>query len=540
MEERDTRHAVSPGFIPAGLRTPSARRLRGAGAALLACFAATLTGCTNWDSYLDPSVVGRWERTPTIVPILEHIAEIEEATGAFSEYTEVQPEDLLPEPATYAIAPGDVVTLQLWDLVVRGQPVVETNVVDATGAVDVIQIGRVDIAGLNEQQAAERVAARMRPFVADPLVSVTIESRREQAFQLSGAVLQSGSFQIPSGDYRLLEALITAGGVAESAPFLYIIRQVSIADAEPARPDPVEAGTSPGNEPGRVQPFPTAPSGRAPARPEDADVEDLIDIIEDLSGPDGGAPVAMGTASSWAQPGSAAPDPVIDLVEEDIAGEAPPPSDAPTTPTRWVFRDGQWVQVAGGARPGSGDGLGELPAGLLTQRIIRVPVEPLLNGDARFNIVVRPGDVIRVPPPETGNIYMQGQINRPGVYTLPNVGRLTLTRAIAAAGGLGGLAIPERVDLTRMIGNDRQATVMLNYRAIAQGTQPDVFMRRDDIVNIGTNFWAFPLAVVRNGFRASYGFGFLLDRNFGNDVFGAPPVNNQFGGGGNDGLINIF
>ena len=37
--------------------------------------------------------------------------------------------------------------------------------------------------------------------------------------------------------------------------------------------------------------------------------------------------------------------------------------------------------------------------------------------------------------------------------------------------------------------------------------------------------WAFPLAVVRSGFRVTYGWGFLLDRNFGNDVFGAPPSN---------------
>ena len=36
------------------------------------------------------------------------------------------------------------------------------------------------------------------------------------------------------------------------------------------------------------------------------------------------------------------------------------------------------------------------------------------------------------------------------------------------------------------------------------------------------------LAVVRGGLRATYGFGFLLDRNFGNDVFGAPPTN-RFG-----------
>ncbi|MEM1183472.1 MAG: polysaccharide biosynthesis/export family protein [Planctomycetota bacterium] len=528
MEERDRNHATAPH-----------KACRALFAALL--LAAGLGGC-HWDSYIDPSVVGRWERTPTIVPILEHIAEIEEGTGEFSEFTEVQPEDLLPEPATYSIAAGDIVTLQLWDLVVRGQPVVETNVVDSTGAIDVIQIGRVEIAGFNEQQAAQVIAERMAPFVADPLVSVTVESRREEAFQMSGAVARPGAYAIPSGDYRLLEAVITAGGVAETAPYLYIIRQVSIGDDRPARPDPLsnDAGTQ-----FNTQPFPTAPidANPRPSRPEDADVEDLIDIIDDLSSPDPafvGSPSAFGGASGagvWGQPGEA-PEPVIDLVEE--SSEVPPPAiDETEAPTRWIFRNGEWVQVAArhGQSGANGDGLGEAPAGLLTQRIIRIPMTPVLNGDARYNIVVRPGDVIRVPPAETGNVYLGGQIARPGVYSLPVVGRLTLTRAIFAAGGLGGIAIPERVDLTRMVGSDRQATVMLNYRAIAEGTQPDVFLKRDDVINIGTNFWAFPLAVVRNGFRASYGFGFLLDRNFGTDVFGAPVSNSATG---SSGRITIF
>ena len=105
------------------------------------------------------------------------------------------------------------------------------------------------------------------------------------------------------------------------------------------------------------------------------------------------------------------------------------------------------------------------------------------------------------------------------MFNLPSVGRLTLTRAITAAGGLGGLAIPERVDLTRVVGENQQSTIMLNLRAISQGTQPDVYLKADDRLNGGTNFWAFPLAVRRNGFRTSYGFGFLLDRNFGHDVF---------------------
>jgi hypothetical protein len=65
----------------------------------------------------------------------------------------------------------------------------------------------------------------------------------------------------------------------------------------------------------------------------------------------------------------------------------------------------------------------------------------------------------------------------------------------------------------------------VNLAAIRNRAEPDIFMRRDDHVHIGTNFFAAPLAVIRNGFRFTYGFGFLLDRNFGNDVFGPPPTN---------------
>jgi hypothetical protein len=62
-------------------------------------------------------------------------------------------------------------------------------------------------------------------------------------------------------------------------------------------------------------------------------------------------------------------------------------------------------------------------------------------------------------------------------------------------------------------------------RAIREGTNPDIALKANDVINVGTNFWALPMAIIRNGFRFTYGFGFLADRNFGNDIFGAPPVN---------------
>jgi hypothetical protein len=158
-------------------------------------------------------------------------------------------------------------------------------------------------------------------------------------------------------------------------------------------------------------------------------------------------------------------------------------------------------------------------------RIIEVDYQALARGDSNLNVVIRPGDRVFLDTPEVGVVYIDGEIIRPGVYQLPIAGKLTLSRLVAAAGGLNPIAIPERVDLTRKISADREATLRVNLAAIRNRSEPDVFMRQDDHIHIGTNFLAAPLAVIRNGFRFTYGFGFLLDRNFGNDVFGPPPTN---------------
>jgi polysaccharide biosynthesis/export protein len=118
-----------------------------------------------------------------------------------------------------------------------------------------------------------------------------------------------------------------------------------------------------------------------------------------------------------------------------------------------------------------------------------------------------------------------GQVARPGVYGIPTTGGLTLMSAIrGAAGGYSSIAIPERIDLTRRIGKDREATIMLDGAAIAHREQPDIFLKPNDQVIVGTNFWALPLAIIRNGFRSSYGFGFVLDRNLSNDLLGPEAI----------------
>jgi polysaccharide export outer membrane protein len=513
--------------LPQTLRPAAGRTRRLALSAGLAATVLLVAGCSTGDSFMDPSVVGRWERTPTRVPVLTHLAPIEDPEDQYVEVTSITAADLLPETEVYRVGAGDTLNLTIWDLIVRGQPELLPRIVDPNGYVEIPQLGRIYVAGLTEAEVADAIAARMQDIVANPLISVVVESRREQSFHLMGAVREPGPYLIPASDYKLLQAVSAAGGVPEYVPEIYIIRQVPLT-REAAGMSPENLGDTPA--PGEMR------------QADDRSGDDLLDVIDDLSSPavvsaDGDLPLipALTRGTVFAQP-----EPVIDLLPPAESDQAGPgtvqPSVVPQqqqSGSRWVFTDGQWmrVQIAPkrerSAQGESPDPLADAAA-LVTQRVIRVPTRPLLAGDARYNIIVRPGDVIRVPPPPVGNIYIDGQVNRPGTYNLPDTGRITLTRAITSAGGLSAIAIPERVDLTRMVGLNQQATIMLDLRAIAEGTQPDIFLKPDDRINIGTNFWATPLAIVRNGFRASYGFGFLLDRNFGNDVFGAPPTN-RFG-----------
>jgi polysaccharide export outer membrane protein len=248
--------------------------------------------------------------------------------------------------------------------------------------------------------------------------------------------------------------------------------------------------------------------------------------------------------------------PKVDAPVAPVQGDVKTPAaTVPATEARYMFdtQRQEWVFVPAGDS-GPTDGLGTLeapnaPDGAVTgpaaaasearplrqpkdfrlpngrrTRVILVDWTELKKGDLSQQVIIRAGDKVHVES-DLGVVYIDGEIARPGVYNLPPIGELTLSRLVSAAGGLGQIAIPQRVDLIRKIAPDREAAIRVNLAAIRNKAEPDIVMRADDHIIIGTNFFATPLAVIRNGFRMTYGFGFLLDRNFGNDVFGPPPVN---------------
>ena len=483
---------------------------------------------------MDPSKTGYFEFAPTTIPVLERIDVIEEAELPFAEITQPTAEDLVPQSSAYRLAPSDVVRVEIYELVEANMADVSAPTVDQSGEIRVKTLGNIPAAGLTLEELKQEIVDRLKATITDPLVTVSLEQGRAYEFTIYGAVGGTGMYSISRADFRVMDALALSGGTIASTMNIYVIRELPL--NELVKPE-YNRGTN--RSPQGSSALESRPEPSTPRSESDntLDIESLIDNLENTSGSSGSGSSAPGMVAQDGQD-------LVDLDDVDGASggsgrsdgtdvkadyRTAPGSDAPRSNGGYRFDQEQevWVPVGGGEQmvemmlPIADDA----PKRSFATRIIQVDYQRLARGDSDLNVVVRPGDRLYVEPPLTGVVYIDGEIGRPGVYQLPVSGKLTLSRLVAAAGGFGPIAIPERVDLTRVIGDGQEATIRVNLSAIRNRTEPDIYMQPDDHVNIGTNFWAQPLAVVRNGFRASYGFGFLLDRNFGNDVFGPPPTN---------------
>ena len=547
-------------FVPRISRALRTTVRAGAASVALLGVASAMTGC-EVDSWMDPSRTGYFEHTPTSIPILRKLDVIEVEQDAF--FTEIGPPtsaDLLPASSEYTFAAGDAVEIQINDLFQTDKAEQFRRVVDQSGKVTIPIVGPIQLSGLTETQAIDAITEKLRPIIRDPRVSITILEGRAFTFVVDGQCRNTGVYSLSRPDFNIIQAVALAGGAVEGVRRIRIVRVVDEAPAAAASTGDAETAPAPagGSSP------PTQPSApAAPAAPAAPSVDDLLKQIAPSEPAAEPAPAAAPTS-----PGALRTmEPVVDVdqlespkVAEPGAvptGEAVkvPAAARPSQVARYVFdtEKQEWVFVEPGTPgPAPTEGSVELvapnsPEGAITgpaaaegggrslvqpkdyrlpdgrkTRIIVIDWVKLQQGDLTQLVIVRPGDLIHVES-DLGVVYIDGEISRPGVYNLPPIGELTLSRLVAAAGGFGQIAIPERVDLIRKVAPDREAVVRVNLKAIRNKAEPDIVMRGDDHIIIGTNFFATPLAVIRNGFRMTYGFGFLLDRNWGNDVFGAPP-----------------
>ena len=467
------------------------KRLGLRNAATLLVGAAALVGCEA-DSFLDPTLVGRWERTPVSMPILEELDLARNFATGDVPISPVRPTDLQPDVQEYVIGPGDFISISIFELISVGATEVQERVIDETGNIRLPVVGRVKAAGLSPSQLEQEVIDILQEngVMEDATVSVVVQQSRQNLYSIIGAPEEGstrfGTYLIPQPEFRLLEAIALAGGVSNRIKRILIFRSAPLTSGAAGETSEASGGNR------RVAP---APSG----------TDDLLDDILNPGEASGGPPAADRAAPPAG-------------VESGLERTDSSP--------RWVYVDGKFVKVQGSG--GAEETQDDIDlSNMIAQRIIEVPYDRLVNGDLRYNVVIRPGDLIRIPNQSAGFVYVMGQTNRPGAYTVPGEKDLTIKQLIASSGGLSGLASPERTDLIRRTSSDQEVTLRIDLAAIFNGTEPDLFLKPDDILNIGSSGLAAPLAVIRNGFRFTYGFGFVLDRNFGTDVFGPIDTNNN-------------
>jgi polysaccharide biosynthesis/export protein len=122
--------------------------------------------------------------------------------------------------------------------------------------------------------------------------------------------------------------------------------------------------------------------------------------------------------------------------------------------------------------------IGVVEAAGLTPKELAATIEERLRG--RF--VRDPQVTINLEETVSQVITVDGQVGRPGLY--PVVGRMTLMRAVATAGGTGEFAKLDDVVIFRTVAS-KQLIGLYNLKAIRKGNYPDPEVFPNDVVVVG-------------------------------------------------------
>jgi polysaccharide export outer membrane protein len=410
-----------------------------------------VAGCET-KSFFDPSEMGNYRKgDPLVLPIMNTLqGQVEEPQDEFLNATDPRPEDLVASDADYVVGKNDLISVTINDLVAPNVETTKTTRVSESGNISLPLFGQIKAAGLTE--------AELEAAVADAYAKAKIIDKAQVSVTVNEA--RGRAFSI-------------LGAVGAPGQYAIVNSDFRVLDALVLARDVQQVGV------------------------------DYMYIIRKVDGgtarPAGGAtPPAGGGTTRPAGGGSEVFEP---------RGQAKPFSQPVLMQTAGNERI---TRPAGQPQPFTGF---QAPGPQSDKRVIRIPLTPLRNGDLRYNVVVKPQDMVIVPLPTIGEYYMGGHVQRVGVYSLTGR-KITLKQAVVSAGMLDAVAIPERTDVIRRIGPDQEVTVRVNLAKIFAGDQSDIYLKPNDVVQVGTNAFAPFLAAMRGGFRFTYGFGFLYDRNF--------------------------
>lgn len=120
----------------------------------------------------------------------------------------------------------------------------------------------------------------------------------------------------------------------------------------------------------------------------------------------------------------------------------------------------------------------------LTQRI-EVNLRKLFyEGDMSYDVPIMPGDVINIPVRETESIYIIGDVHQPGPFDFPADTGITLSRALAIAGGPTRTSKLGKTAFIRQHPDGTIERLTLNLDKILKGKAPDMAMQPNDMIYV--------------------------------------------------------
>ena len=107
----------------------------------------------------------------------------------------------------------------------------------------------------------------------------------------------------------------------------------------------------------------------------------------------------------------------------------------------------------------------------------------LLTGDPSVNRYIRVGEVIEVP--EAGNAFLTGAVNIPRSVILNHP--LTLSEAIAMAGGVQFAGKKDQIVITRSLASGKRDDLKFNLAEIQKNSKADPILQDNDVIFVPTS-----------------------------------------------------
>jgi polysaccharide biosynthesis/export protein len=126
---------------------------------------------------------------------------------------------------------------------------------------------------------------------------------------------------------------------------------------------------------------------------------------------------------------------------------------------------------------------GEAPSGEGQKENLEIDLVQLLEkGDVRLNVPIYAGDVVSVPERVERYFYVLGDVSKGGAFEIKKGEQITVSKALASAGGLLPTAKKSKTSIMRKKPDGTTAQISLNVSKLLKGQAPDTVLEQNDVL----------------------------------------------------------